>query len=116
MHELGIVFHIIRGVEEGGPQKPGEASQRGDPAAGRGVRCGGALFQDCWRWAADRSDLLRGAQLRVENIPAQTLCEDFGEIYPTVPHGKICPACGFHSRPTCCRAARCWHQGNRGVA
>ena len=51
-------------------------------------------MQDCWRWAADRSELLKGAQLRVETIPAQTLCESCSEIYPTVAHGKTCPACG----------------------
>ncbi|OUN14923.1 hydrogenase maturation nickel metallochaperone HypA [Allofournierella sp. CML151] len=94
MHELGIVFHIIRGVEEVGrknrvPRVSAVTLQLGE-VSGVVER----YLQDCWRWAADRSELLKGAQLRVETIPAQTLCESCGEIYPTVAHGKTCPACG----------------------
>ena len=27
-------------------------------------------------------------------IPAKTLCEDCGMVYPTVAHGRTCPGCG----------------------
>ena len=33
------------------------------------------------------------ARCRVEQIPAITLCEDCGQQYPTVPHGRTCPHC-----------------------
>lgn len=94
MHELGIVFHIIRGVEQVGREN------RVHRVSGVTLQLGEVsgvvehYLQDCWRWAADRSELLKGAQLRVETIPARTLCERCGEIYPTVAHGKTCPACG----------------------
>ena len=50
-----------------------------------------SYLQDCWKWAAAKSEILPGAALTVEQIPAITLCEDCGQQYPTVPHGRTCP-------------------------
>ena len=94
MHELGIVFHIIRGVEEVGRKNRVKRVSAVTLQLGEVSGVVEHYLQDCWRWAADRSQLLKGAQLRVETIPAQTLCESCGEIYPPVAHGKTCPACG----------------------
>ena len=94
MHELGIVFHIIRGVEEVGRKNRVKRVSAVTLQLGEVSGVVEHYLQDCWRWAADRSELLKGAQLRVETIPAQTLCKSCGEIYPTVAHGKTCPACG----------------------
>ena len=94
MHELGIVFHIIRGVEEVGRKNRVKRVSAVTLQLGEVSGVVEHYLQDCWRWAADRSELLQGAQLRVETIPAQTLCESCGEIYPTVAYGKTCPACG----------------------
>ena len=94
MHELGIVFHIIRGVEQVGRENRVHRVNAVTLQLGEVSGVVEHYLQDCWRWAADRSELLKGAQLRVETIPARTLCEGCGEIYPTVVHGKTCPACG----------------------
>lgn len=52
-----------------------------------------SYLQDCWKWAAAKSEILPGAALTVEQIPAITLCENCGQQYPTVPHGRTCPHC-----------------------
>lgn len=94
MHELGIVFHIIRSVEEVGRQNG--VSQVNAVTLELG-EVSGVLedyLQDCWNWAASKSDMLRGAKLQVVVIPAKTLCENCGCVYPTVAHGRTCPACG----------------------
>jgi len=52
-----------------------------------------AYLTDCWRWAADKEDLLRGSELKIHTIPAVTICGDCGREYPTVQHGKTCPHC-----------------------
>jgi hydrogenase nickel incorporation protein HypA/HybF len=49
---------------------------------------------DCWRWAADKEDLLRGCELIINTIPAVTYCENCGKEFGTVEHGKKCPHCG----------------------
>lgn len=52
-----------------------------------------SYLQDCWKWAAAKSELLPGAVLTVETIPAVTVCEDCGQQYPTVQFGRTCPHC-----------------------
>ena len=94
MHELGIVFHIIRSVEE-----VGQANQvrRISAVALELGEVSGVVeeyLQDCWKWAVGRSEMLNGAKLKVHTIPARTVCEACGKVYPTVHYGKQCPACG----------------------
>lgn len=94
MHELGIVYHIIRDVE--------------NVARAHGVRRVSSvtlllgevsgvvpdLLLDAWRWAADKKPIIEGAELIVEPVEAVTHCEVCGRDYATVEHGKTCPHCG----------------------
>lgn len=97
MHELGIVFHIIESVEEVAAQNnihrvSGVTLQLGEVS---GIMHD--YLSDCWRWACDKNDLMRGAELTIEEIPAITYCEGCGRQYPTVEHGRTCPHCGSGS-------------------
>lgn len=94
MHELGIVFHIIRSVEEVGRQNDVHKVNAVTLELGEVSGVLEDYLQDCWTWAAARSEMLRGAKLQVAVIPARTLCENCGCVYPTVAHGRTCPACG----------------------
>ena len=51
-------------------------------------------LQDCWRWAVDRTTLLQGATLDVQQIDAVTVCNSCGRTYGTIKYGKTCPHCG----------------------
>ncbi|MBD5163005.1 MAG: hydrogenase maturation nickel metallochaperone HypA [Oscillibacter sp.] len=94
MHELGIVFHVIKMAE-----KAAEENQA-DQVASVTLRLGevsGAIpheLTSCWNWAVKKTERMREAELIIETIPAVTLCEDCGKTYPTVPQGKTCPHCG----------------------
>ena len=94
MHELGIVFHVIKSVEEVGRQHclPRVSAATLESGAGSGVVP--SYLTDCWDWAVKKSDLLRGAELRTDILPAVTHCDGCGQDYPTVAHGKTCPHCG----------------------
>ena len=70
MHELGIVFYIIRDVKEAAEANHVEHVS-----------------------AADKEDLLRGSELRINIIPAVTHCEGCGREYETVRYGRTCPSC-----------------------
>jgi hydrogenase nickel incorporation protein HypA/HybF len=94
MHELGIVFHIIRTVEDVGKENKLSAVSEVTLEVGEVSGIVDTYLQDCWRWAADRSALLAGSKLVIERIPAVTFCEHCGQTYGTVAHGKICPHCG----------------------
>ncbi len=50
-------------------------------------------LDDCWSWACSKNELMNGAKLIIEVIPAVTFCENCGKSYETVQHGKTCPNC-----------------------
>ncbi|MBR0501554.1 MAG: hydrogenase maturation nickel metallochaperone HypA [Bacteroidales bacterium] len=93
MHELGIVFYIIRDV-----RKAAEENHVGH-VSGVVMNIGEVstvvphLLSDCWRWAADKEDLLKGCELKVNVIPAVTFCGDCRQEYETVRFGRTCPHC-----------------------
>ena len=94
MHELGIVFHMIDLLEDLARDEGLEQIGCVRLALGEVSGVVEDYLQDCWRWAADRSEVLRGAELEVRAVPAVTVCRDCGRTYPTVAHGRTCPHCG----------------------
>ena len=101
MHELGIVFHIIRSVEEVGRANQVRHIRAVALELGEVSGVVEEYLQDCWKWAAARSAMLDGAQLKVRTIPARTVCEACGEVYPTVQYGRQCPACKKRTDTPC---------------
>ena len=94
MHELGVVFHIIKRVEELGAENDLQKVSRVTVEVGEVSAIIPSYLTDCWNWAVKKSALLDGAQLAIETLPAITWCNSCQTTYPTVPHGKICPNCG----------------------
>lgn len=94
MHELGIVFHIIDSIEEIGKENNLTVVSNVTLEIGEVSGIVDSYLTDCWRWAADKSELLKGSELMIEQIPAVTICEDCENTYGTVEYGKTCPYCG----------------------
>lgn len=94
MHELGVVFHVIKSVEE--VARENELKEISGVTLQLGEVSGVVedYLHDVWKWAVvNRSEIMHQAWLKIETIPAITFCEDCEETYPTVAHGKICPHC-----------------------
>jgi len=94
VHELGIVFYIIRDVKAAAEQNSVKKVAQVVMNIGEVSTIIPDYLTDCWRWAADKEEILRGCELKIEPIPAITHCDGCGKDYPTVAHGKICPHCG----------------------
>ena len=94
MHELGIVFHIIRTVEDVARQNDVTRIRRVTLQLGEVSGVVESYLQDCWKWAVGKETVMKDAELVVERIPAETFCEDCKQIYSTVKYGKVCPYCG----------------------
>lgn len=94
MHELGIVFHVIKMVEEVGEKNSLTSVARVGLALGEVSGVLPDYLQDCWKWAVQKSDLLRDSVLDVRRIDAVTVCNACGKTYGTLAHGKVCPHCG----------------------
>ena len=94
MHELGIVFYIIRDVKQVAEEHHVGHVSNVVMDIGEVSTVVPDLLTDCWRWAADREDLLKGCGLKVNVIPAVTHCDGCGQEYGTVQYGRKCPHCG----------------------
>ena len=94
MHELGIVFYIIRDVKAAAEENGVSRVAAVVMDIGEVSTIVPEYLTDCWRWAADREEMLKGCELKINTIPAVTHCDGCGRDYPTVAHGKICPHCG----------------------
>lgn len=98
MHELGIVFHIIDTVEQVSAENELRHVNAVVLELGEVSGVVPEYLTDCWRWAADKTELMKGSELKIETLPAVTHCGGCGRDYPTVEHGRTCPHC--HSGET----------------
>lgn len=94
MHELGIVFNIIKKVEAVAEENSLTEVSSVTLQLGQVSGVIPHYLTDCWKWAANKNDLVRGSALIVEELPAVTYCEDCEGTYETVTYGKVCPLCG----------------------
>ena len=94
MHELGVVFKVIRQVEEIAAENGVTRVESVTLSLGEVSTVIPEYLLDCWKWAMKRTEFLREAELIIESIPAITHCDACGADYPTMSHGKTCPNCG----------------------
>ncbi|HEY8391270.1 MAG TPA: hydrogenase maturation nickel metallochaperone HypA [Capillibacterium sp.] len=94
MHELGIVFHIIKTVERIGDENKLTRVSTVTVELGEVSGVIPEELTNCWNWAVRKTELLKEARLALETIPAVTFCADCQRTYPTVQYGRICPHCG----------------------
>ena len=94
MHELGVVFHCIKQVNEIAKENNVKRVNSVTIEIGEVSTVIPYYFEDCWNWAVKKETVLKDAKLYIEKIEAVTYCENCNKEYPTVAHGKICPFCG----------------------
>jgi len=94
MHELGIVFNIAKRIEKVAVENDAKKILSVTLEIGEVSTVVPEYLIDVWGWNCKKTPLLDGCELKWERIPAVTHCEDCGEDYETVAHGKTCPKCG----------------------
>lgn len=98
MHELGIVFHIIKQVKDVAIENNAKSVRSVTLDIGEVSLIIPSYLEDCWNWAVKKEDIMQDCKLICNVIKAKTYCEDCQNIYDTVTYGKICPNC--HSAHT----------------
>ena len=88
MHELGIVFHIIDSIEEVGRQNKLRRVSTVTLELGEVSGVVHTYLEDCWHWAAARSQLLNGSRPALEAPPAGTLSEDRRRPHAAESHSR----------------------------
>lgn len=95
MHELGVVFQVMKTVENLAVENNLTEIKSVTLEIGEVSTVIEEYLRKCWKWSVEKkSELLKNTELLVEKIPAITFCEECEKNYETVMHGKICPYCG----------------------
>ncbi len=94
MHELSIVTHVAKTLEELAEEnhlaKIGSVTLKIGEVSGIMTD----YFTECWDYFKRKHPLLEESELKLETIPAVTFCEDCKQEYETVRYGRTCPHCG----------------------
>lgn len=94
MHELGVVFHIIKSVKNIAAENDLSDIASVTVEVGEVSTVIPSYLSDCWKWATDKEEaLLKDTELLIETVPGITFCEECEKTYETVEYGKICPYC-----------------------
>ena len=94
MHELGLVSHVIKTIEDLCEEQ--DLSQVSSVTLQIGEVSGiiPEYLDDCWKWSVEKTEKMKGCELKWEQLKAVTYCETCGSKYETVKYAKICPDCG----------------------
>lgn len=93
MHELGVVFHVIKKVKKVVAENDLSEISSVTIELGEVSTVIPHYLTDCWKWAAAKEEMFKNSELIIETIPAVTICENCGKTYSTIEYGKTCPFC-----------------------
>jgi hydrogenase nickel incorporation protein HypA/HybF len=93
MHEMGIILHLAKSLEETAEQEKIKKITRVTLEVGEVSGIMTDYFTDCWDYFKKRHPVLDTAALEIETIPAVTYCSSCEKTYPTVQYGRTCPYC-----------------------
>ena len=93
MHELGVIFYVIREVKEVAETNSIRKVYSVTLEIGEVSGWVHTQLIDFWKWAKKKEPIIKDADLIITQVDAVTHCDDCGKDYPTVAHGKICPHC-----------------------
>jgi hydrogenase nickel incorporation protein HypA/HybF len=93
MHEMGIVTHLAKTLDELAAEQ--HITRIGSVTLQVGEVSGimTDYFVDCWNYFKVRHPVLKDSELKLETLPAVTICEHCGKTYETVKYGRTCPYC-----------------------
>ena len=98
MHEMGIVLHLAKTLEETAKEEQLQKIGRVVLQVGEVSGIMTDLFTEAWDYFKGRYPVLTESELVLEQIPAITWCDSCKSRYETVKYGKECPNC--HSGET----------------
>ena len=92
MHELGIVVHVIKQVEEVAKQNNVKQVVELTLEVGEVSGVVKEYFVDAFEWSKKKTEYLKDCKLNYVTIEGISYCEDCKETYPTR-LGRTCPKC-----------------------
>ena len=94
MHEMGIILHLAKTLEETAEQEKIKKITRVALEVGEVSGIMTDYFEECWNYFRRKHPVLETAELELITLPAVTWCDSCKQTYPTVQYGRTCPHCG----------------------
>lgn len=93
MHELGIVVHISKTLEELAQENNITDIRRVTLQIGKVSGIVPEYLVDCWKYYRQKVPLIENSTLEYEWIDAITVCNECEKTYDTIQYGRECPYC-----------------------
>lgn len=97
MHELGIVFYIIKACEKAAQENNANSIKEITLEVGEVSTIVPSYFKDCFSWAIKKNDLMKDCKLNLVVLEGISYCNDCKKTYRTTKYGKECPYCKGHN-------------------
>lgn len=94
MHELGIVVHVIKQIENLAKERKINKVVELTLEVGEVSGVVKEYFVDAFDWAKKKTEYMKECKLTFITIKGISYCEDCKETFGTVENGKTCPRCG----------------------
>ena len=93
MHELGLVVYVIDEIEQLAKENNLTQVASVTLEVGEVSSIVPEFITECWEISCKKSELLKDAEIKIEMLPAVTICNACNKTYPTLEFAKICPHC-----------------------
>ena len=93
MHELGIVFNIIRNVKDVAKENNVKKIKKVTLEIGEVSMIIPDYLLDCYKWATKDDEILKDSSLVIEIIEGINHCSKCGMDFKAKVFGKVCPNC-----------------------
>ena len=93
MHEMGIILHLAKTLEETAEQEQIKKITRVTLEVGEVSGIIPEYLRDFWEYARAKTEHFQKTELKIEELKAVTYCQNCGKTYPTMQYGKTCPYC-----------------------
>ena len=94
MHELGLVNYAVKEVDKFAKERGITNIKTVTLEFGEVSGIVTSYLYNYWDWYTKKFPIFEGSELKCEEIPAVTWCDDCKITYSTIKYGKICPHCG----------------------
>ncbi|MCR5333071.1 MAG: hydrogenase maturation nickel metallochaperone HypA [Bacilli bacterium] len=94
MHELGIVVHVIKQIEELAKNNKVKEVKELTLEVGEVSGVVKEYFVDAFNWAIKKTEYMKNCKLNLIIIEGISFCEDCQQTFKTTEFGKKCPNCG----------------------
>ncbi|MFI3228987.1 MAG: hydrogenase maturation nickel metallochaperone HypA [Bacillota bacterium] len=102
MHELGIVFEIVRTVENAIVDEDVSSIDTIVLQVGELSGIVPIYLDECWPAAIDKKPLFKNTKLQIDVTPGMAKCQQCGENFNVLAYEGFCPKCNSFDKDVLC--------------